>query len=416
MKKFSVLLLALAMLLMTLSVGAVAETTERQTVNFWYLWTGVEAEGMEEIIANYNASQDVYEVVGLSVPDESKIVVAIASNEGPDVTDSFSSNVSSYYDQGIMLPLNDYIAESGYDTSAFPEAMMECCTVDGNIVALPMNLINYMMYINTDLLEAADVEIPTTGDELLEAARALTQVADDGTIEVLGMPVYPYGYYLDAMVYGMGGSYTDDGETLNVDNEGFRKAVELLKAYYDEFGLRSDFRLPDGRFLARLHGPVPQWSAGDPLRRFLDGELHQPVRARPQLHLPADRHAERGRHPGGGRLLLVFYIPSTASCPDGAFDFMTYLVGPDGCKQWLMDCTNIPAHSALYSDEDMLAITDFPAYFDAIQTNEIFVLPTFNNWSDCASLISDMVEQVIVGTYSVDECVEQIMTEYGYLY
>src|SRR5699024_4643074 len=108
---------------------------------------------------------------------------------------SFSSNVSSYYDQGIMLPLNDYIAESGYDTSAFPEAMMECCTVDGNIVALPMNIINYMMYINTDLLDAAGVEIPTTGDELLEAARALTQVADDGTIEVLGMPVYPYGYY-----------------------------------------------------------------------------------------------------------------------------------------------------------------------------------------------------------------------------
>ncbi len=416
MKKFSVLLLALAMLLMTLSVGAVAETTERQTVNFWYLWTGVEAEGMEEIIANYNASQDVYEVVGLSVPDESKIVVAIASNEGPDVTDSFSSNVSSYYDQGIMLPLNDYIAESGYDTSAFPEAMMECCTVDGNIVALPMNIINYMMYINTDLLEAADVEIPTTGDELLEAARALTQVADDGTIEVLGMPVYPYGYYLDAMVYGMGGSYTDDGETLNVDNEGFRKAVELLKAYYDEFGYDqiSAFQTA-GSWLDStdpfLNGQQAIRFDGSWMANFISQYA-------PDLNytcLPIVTLNE-GDTPAAVVSSSVFYIPSTASCPDGAFDFMTYLVGPDGCKQWLMDCTNIPAHSALYSDEDMLAITDFPAYFDAIQTNEIFVLPTFSNWSDCASLISDMVEQVIVGTYSVDECVEQIMTEYGYLY
>ena len=416
MKKFSVLLLALAMLLMSLAGGALAETTERQTVNFWYLWTGVEAEGMEEIIANYNASQDVYEVVGLSGPDESKIVVAIASNEGPDVTDSFSSNVSSYYDQGIMLPLNDYIAESGYDTSAFPEAMMECCTVDGNIVALPMNLINYMMYINTDLLDAAGVEIPTTGDELLEAARALTQVADDGTIEVLGMPVYPYGYYLDAMVYGMGGSYTDDGETLNVDNEGFRKAVELLKAYYDEFGYDqiSAFQTA-GSWLDStdpfLNGQQAIRFDGSWMANFISQYA-------PDLNytcLPIVTLNE-GDTPAAVVSSSVFYIPSTASCPDGAFDFMTYLVGPDGCKQWLMDCTNVPAHSALYSDEDMLAITDFPAYFDAIQTNEIFVLPTFSNWSDCASLISDMVEQVIVGTYSVDECVEQIMTEYGYLY
>ena len=416
MKKFSVLLLALAMLLMSLAGGALAETTERQTVNFWYLWTGVEAEGMEEIIANYNASQDVYEVVGLSVPDESKIVVAIASNEGPDVTDSFSSNVSSYYDQGIMLPLNDYISETGYDTSAFPEAMMECCTVDGNIVALPMNIINYMMYINTDLLDAAGVEIPTTGDELLEAARALTQVADDGTIEVLGMPVYPYGYYLDAMVYGMGGSYTDDGETLNVDNEGFRKAVELLKAYYDEFGYDqiSAFQTA-GSWLDStdpfLNGQQAIRFDGSWMANFISQYA-------PDLNytcLPIVTLNE-GDTPAAVVSSSVFYIPSTANCPDGAFDFMTYLVGPDGCKQWLMDCTNVPAHSALYSDEDMLAITDFPAYFDAIQTNEIYVLPTFSNWSDCASLISDMVEQVIVGTYSVDECVEQIMTEYGYLY
>ena len=416
MKKFSVLLLALAMLLMSLAGGALAETTERQTVNFWYLWTGVEAEGMEEIIANYNASQDVYEVVGLSVPDESKIVVAIASNEGPDVTDSFSSNVSSYYDQGIMLPLNDYISETGYDTSAFPEAMMECCTVDGNIVALPMNIINYMMYINTDLLDAAGVEIPTTGDELLEAARALTQVADDGTIEVLGMPVYPYGYYLDAMVYGMGGSYTDDGETLNVDNEGFRKAVELLKAYYDEFGYDqiSAFQTA-GSWLDStdpfLNGQQAIRFDGSWMANFISQYA-------PDLNytcLPIVTLNE-GDTPAAVVLLLRVLHSQHGELP-GRRVRLHDLSGRPGRLQAVADGLHErsrPLRAVL--DEDMLAITDFPAYFDAIQTNEIYVLPTFSNWSDCASLISDMVEQVIVGTYSVDECVEQIMTEYGYLY
>ncbi len=68
MKKLTVMFLALAMLLATLSGGALAETTERQTVNFWYLWTGVEAEGMEQITLISDMVEQV--IVGTYSVDE----------------------------------------------------------------------------------------------------------------------------------------------------------------------------------------------------------------------------------------------------------------------------------------------------------------------------------------------------------
>lgn len=415
MKKNLCLALVLCLCLSLFCIPSIAEG-EREVVNFWYLWSGVEAEGMEKIVAKYNESQDKYQVVGLSVPDEAKIVVAIGSNEGPDITDSFSSAISSYYEQGILHSLNEYIDASGYDTSVFPEAMMETCTRDGNVVGLPINVMNYMMYYNVDIFEEAGLELPTTADELLDVASKLTTLADDGTIDQLGMPVFPYGYYLDAMVYGLGGTYTEDGETLNVDNEGFRKAVQTLKDYYDAFGydnintfqsagawLDATDPFLNGKQALRFDG---SWLASF-IKQFAP-DLNYACMPIPTMN--------EGDTSVAVLSSSVFYVPATAKCPAGAFDFMTFLVGPEGCKDWLINCTNVPAHSGLYSDEDMLAVPDFAAYFDALQNGDTAALPTFANWNECLSLITDTVEQVVVGNISVDECVETIMSEYENLY
>ena len=54
---------------------AAAETSgDRETVNFWYLWGGDEAGYIEQIIDAYNQSQDKYQVVGLSTPDQQKVI------------------------------------------------------------------------------------------------------------------------------------------------------------------------------------------------------------------------------------------------------------------------------------------------------------------------------------------------------
>ena len=58
----------------------------RQIVTFWYNNTGDEALVYEQVIADYNASQDKYTVQGLSVTDAQKLIVAMSSNAKVKIT------------------------------------------------------------------------------------------------------------------------------------------------------------------------------------------------------------------------------------------------------------------------------------------------------------------------------------------
>ena len=87
-----------------------APETEKEKVVLWHLWTGVEAGYLDDAVAAYNAQSDKYYVEALSVPDSQKIMVAIQSGDGPDITDDFTNNIGAYASKGIMLPLDDYIA------------------------------------------------------------------------------------------------------------------------------------------------------------------------------------------------------------------------------------------------------------------------------------------------------------------
>ena len=60
---------------------------------------------MDDLIAAYNASQDKYEVVGLSMNDQQKLIVAMSSDEGPDVIFSSNSNLTTYYFNGLLKDL-----------------------------------------------------------------------------------------------------------------------------------------------------------------------------------------------------------------------------------------------------------------------------------------------------------------------
>ena len=98
MKRFFLLLLAMLMVLSMVNIGAVAEG-DREVVNFWYLWSGIEGEGMERIISAYNASQDVYgQMGGLICVTYSPNMIQLAMQDMVDYLDGKS------VDQNHVIP------------------------------------------------------------------------------------------------------------------------------------------------------------------------------------------------------------------------------------------------------------------------------------------------------------------------
>ena len=82
----------------------------------------------------------------------------------------------------MFEPLDDYLASNpieGFDE--LPKGMLDALTINGKLYGIPYRHATAALHINTALLEEKGLEVPTTFEEVLEVARALTFSRDDGT-------------------------------------------------------------------------------------------------------------------------------------------------------------------------------------------------------------------------------------------
>lgn len=129
--------------ILALGMVAIAMTgcsnKKSEVVTFWYNNTGDEAKIYEEAIAKYNASQSKYKVEGLSVTDGQKMIVAMSSNEAPDVIKQGNQTVIQYAMNGLVEPLEDNVKAENFDLSIYSDQAVNANRVDGKLYALPLD-------------------------------------------------------------------------------------------------------------------------------------------------------------------------------------------------------------------------------------------------------------------------------------
>lgn len=121
------------------------------------------------------------------------------------------STLPAWADAGFLAPLDDYLADTDIPEE-WPTAQgaMEW---DGSSYGVLLVDYGYTLFYNEALLQAAGVEVPTTPEELLAAAAAVTAlpgdefgfaITDDNTVN----------FVRDALVFstGMGGNWAEGGE------------------------------------------------------------------------------------------------------------------------------------------------------------------------------------------------------------
>jgi len=77
-------------------------------------WTGAEASAMQQVVDQFNRSQEkiVVEYLAMSSVDR-KTMVATAGGDPPDVAGLWLNNVYSYADRDALTPLDDFIQRDG---------------------------------------------------------------------------------------------------------------------------------------------------------------------------------------------------------------------------------------------------------------------------------------------------------------
>lgn len=384
-----------------------------ETITFWYNNTGDEAKIYEEAVAAYNASQSKYKVEGLSVTDAQKLIVAMSSNEAPDVIKISNQTVIQYTKNGLLESIQDLIDQEGYDTSIYSEQALDANRVDGALYALPLDAYTIQMFYNKTLLEEAGYsEPPKTMEEMYEMALKATKLDDNGNIDVLGYPLFPYASARQELIYGFGGRWWDENSKPSPENSGILDSLNMNVAFRNEFGGKAlDGFI--GTANTNRYTEQDMFFQGKQLFR-LDGSwlptmmsnFNSTVDWGITLIPGTQAHPE---YRGTSRFETdSISIPSMAAHKEGAWDFTKWLCEEEGAKIIDLGTGNLPAVKALYDDSDILAVPGFAEFIDALKEEKGVQYPQMTDYDEYMNLVNAALDTVYAGTQTPEEAMADL--------
>ena len=146
-------------------------------------------------------------------------------------------NYLTFASKGVLEPLDDLIAQDGYDTSAYLPNVLDIYRQDGKILALPMGFHGgpIALFYNKDLFDSAKVDYPSLDwsyDDLAAAARKLAR-PDDG---VFGYAMVPkWGEALAVLARNFGGDLlSEDGTKSRLTDPATKAAISWLSGLIED--------------------------------------------------------------------------------------------------------------------------------------------------------------------------------------
>ena len=129
---------------------------------FWSLFSGGDGGWMDKIIADYNKTNPVRQVQSIMLvwaDYYTKFGTAVAARRGPDIGVSHISRLPELVEQGMVISIDDYAAQARINWNDYAPAMVEGITFDGKKYALPLDTHAFILYVNTDKINAAGVAL-----------------------------------------------------------------------------------------------------------------------------------------------------------------------------------------------------------------------------------------------------------------
>ncbi|PSO04934.1 hypothetical protein B9Q13_03195 [Candidatus Marsarchaeota G2 archaeon ECH_B_SAG-G16] len=237
--------------------------------------SGAEYQFDQEMVNAFNAQHTDVQVVFQPITSDydTKLKTEIAAGNAPDVFYVDSSQVFSYVQNGLLLPLNQFVnSDSSYNISDFIPETLNAFKFNNNIYAIPKDWSPLALFYNVKMFEQAGISSPpSTWQQLYQDAAKLT-VKSNGKVVTYGLALPPDMARILAFVYQ--GGWT-------VDNTKRKKRChKLFSVYYStQLHLPADsarvcYDAERGRCGMGRSG-VWRRACGDDDRRKLDDSLYE---------------------------------------------------------------------------------------------------------------------------------------------
>lgn len=196
------------------------------------------------MVDNFDDAYDNITVETYTQPYSSyldQLLIAAAAGNGPDVAHIKAEWLPQFLALGVVKDLYPYVSEDVL--SDFSASSIEAATIDGQLVGMPWFCNAYAMFYNKALLEKAGVtELPTTMDELMDAAEKVAALGtDENGNKIYGLALAnsnleaSEGYNLLPVLWGYGAEYQDaDGKIAIASDAGIQAFTEIQNLYLND--------------------------------------------------------------------------------------------------------------------------------------------------------------------------------------
>lgn len=352
------------------------------------VWYYMETEGhqvaLDQVIQDYNASQDQYQVTAKYVPFadfKKQLSIGASADELPDIAILDSPDHASYVEMGIFEDIT-----GKFDVGNYYEGTVNSCTVDGKLYGVPFGVNCLALYYNEDMLQAAGCKVPDTWDELMETAKALT------TDNVTGLAFC--SVQNEEGTFNFSPWLWSTGATsYEIDNENGIRALTFIQSLINE-GVMSKECI--------------NWTQGDVMNQFISGNVAMMINGPwqiPTMQAEApDLNWKVTLIPKDTQYASVLggenYAVINSGNVEGALDFLTYATSEEKVT-YLMDHFGYISADKTIAEKQFTEDSPYQPFVEELN----YAMPRgpLAEWPGVSDAISLAFNQVITGTASPED-------------
>ncbi len=395
--------------MLILSTCALAEDV---TINFWHHYSAQSAENetlMNVLIPAFEAENPGIKVNAVShewAELHDKVLVSANSNALPDVARCDIAWLPEFQKMGILVALDEEMPDFTEVSGQLLDSAMSTAQIGGHYYGLALNTNSKIVFYNTAMLEAANVAVPTTMDEWVEAVKALSGENENGQ-QVWGWnePALA-GWNICPFIWSFGGALTNEDQTVAtgyVNGPATVKAVETFAQLVQDGAITGfnsgDIPMTDGfgtgRYAMMLEGP---WKSAELAGAYPDV-------AYGTAPIPAGEGGSVSVL--GGEDIAMF---NTAN-QEAAWKFMRFMTG-EYAETEMAKCGQIPVNKAAL-ESDTVKNADYAPFIEAIQTAR--ARPTVAAWSEMDNGLQVALTAVVNGEKTAQEALDELAAEWDAL-
>jgi len=378
-------------------------------ITFWHGMSGVLLPAVDELTADFNKLNPGIAVTaqyqGTYGVLNQKLIAAVAAGNPPTISQVFPTWTDQLIRANAIVPVERFFKGpdglSEEDLNDLFPILRQANTFGGTMWTMPFNKSLYLLFYNVDLLRQNNLKVPQTWQEFVAVAKALTK-EEGGRIVRYGFVVRPTTDYFTTMLLANGGAFLKPGGKEVAFNspagvEALQWLVDLVNRYKVAYVLPG---FADADFGA---GKVAMYFATNPGLSFAKAA----VGGKFQVGLaPLPYNRTKATLLSGTDVAIM--ARATPEQQAAAWKYIKFLTSTNGTARWSLRTFYMPVRrSGRDSTLMKVYLRDNPEHKAGLDSLEFAKTePTMAEWQEVRDIISDAVEQAVLGKTTAQQALD----------